>query len=426
MIHTVQTIPYPAGMPTHVTSRLHPFGTTIFAEMTALAQAHDAINLSQGFPDTDGPDALLDAAAGALREYHNQYAPLPGIPSLRGAIAERWNAAGKRHPDPDTEITVTAGCTEAIAATLMGLLEPGDEVILFEPFYDSYRACVALSDATPTFIQLRPTSLGRFTFDPADLTSAITPKTRAILLNTPHNPSGTVFTVDELTTIAEACQKHDLIAISDEVYEHLVLDDDSSEVRTQHTSIASLPGMQERTVTLSSLGKTYSVTGWKIGWAIAPHDLTKAVRAAHQFLTYAIATPLQHAAAFALTDPGCLAWINSLRTQLATNRDTLCHALTEIGFEPHRPQAGYFVLADHTRVSAPKGIEGDADLARVLAAAARVAVIPPSAFCVDPDLCKSQIRFAFCKQPQIIDAAIGRLHEWAGVPRFDPSAQARA
>jgi N-succinyldiaminopimelate aminotransferase len=404
-----------------VTSRLRPFGTTIFAEMTALAREHDAINLSQGFPDTDGPDALLDAAARALREHDNQYAPLPGLPALRSAIADRWWSSGNRRPDPDTEITVTAGCTEAIAATLLGLLEPGDEVILFEPFYDSYRACVALADATPKFVQLRPTSNGRFSFDPEDLAAAITPKTRAILLNTPHNPTGTVFSTDELTTIAEACQQHDLIAIADEVYEHLVLDQD-----TTHTSIASLPGMQDRTVTLSSLGKTYSLTGWKIGWAIAPPDLTKAVRSAHQFLTYAIATPLQHAAAFALTDPGCLAWIDTLRAQLATNRDTLCRALADLGFEPHRPQAGYFVLADHTRVSAPKGIEGDADLARALTADARVAAIPPSAFCVNPDLCKSQIRFAFCKKPEVIDEAIARLHAWVGVPMPDTTAQRQA
>lgn len=184
--------------------------------------------------------------------------------------------------------------------------------------------------------------------------------------------------------------------------------------------------MQDRTVTLSSLGKTYSLTGWKIGWAIAPPDLTKAVRSAHQFLTYAIATPLQHAAAFALTDPACLAWIDTLRAQLATNRDTLCRALADLGFEPHRPQAGYFVLADHTRVSVPKGIDGDADLARALTADARVAAIPPSAFCVDPDLCKSQIRFAFCKKPEVIDEAIARLHDWVGVPMPDTTAQRQA
>ena len=390
-----------------MTSRLRPFGTTIFAEMTALARANDAINLSQGFPDTDGPDALLDAAARALREHDNQYAPLPGLPSLREAIAGRWAGAGNRLPDPDAEITVTAGCTEAIAATLLGLLEPGDEVILFEPFYDSYRACVALADATPRFVRLRRGAGGRFGFDPDELADAITPRTRAVLLNTPHNPTGTVFGAAELEAIADACIGHDLIAICDEVYEHLVLDD----ART-HTSIASLPGMAERTVTLSSLGKTYSVTGWKIGWAIAPPDLTQAVRAAHQFLTYAIATPLQHAAAVGLTDPACLAWIGELRDRLRTNRDTLCSALDSLGFDPVVPDAGYFVMANHTSISAPKGLKDDVEVARAMAEQAGVAVIPPSAFCVDPELCRDQIRFAFCKSAGVIDEAVGRLEAW--------------
>lgn len=402
-------------MSTHVTSRLRPFGTTIFAEMTALAREHDAINLSQGFPDTDGPDALLDAAARAIREHDNQYAPLPGIPSLRAAIAARWADAGNRHPNPDTEITVTAGCTEAIAATLLGLLEPGDEIILFEPFYDSYRACVAMADASPRFVQLRPGNDAHYTFDPAELAAAMTPKTRAILLNTPHNPTGTVLGLEQLQSIADACTAHDLIAISDEVYEHLVLDE-----QTQHISIASLPGMADRTVTLSSLGKAYSVTGWKIGWAIAPPDLTQAIRAAHQFLTYAIATPLQHAAAFALTDPACLNWIDDLRARLRTNRDTLTAALAALGFDPIRPNAGYFIMADHTSISTPRGIPDDTALARVLTAEAGVAVIPPSAFCVDPHLCRSQLRFAFCKRTDVIDAAIARLEHWLLTPQSSP------
>ncbi len=405
---------------TRVTSRLRPFGTTIFAEMTALAREHNAINLSQGFPDSDGPEALLDAAARAIREHDNQYAPLPGLPALRRAISDAWSRAGNRAPDPDTEVTVTSGCTEAIAATLLGVLEPGDEVILFEPFYDSYRACVALADATPRFVQIRRAG-GDHTFDPGSLAAAITPRTRAILLNTPHNPTGAVFGESELAEIADACTKHDLIAISDEVYEHLVLDEDR-----RHLSIASLPGMRERTVTLSSLGKTYSVTGWKIGWAIAPPDLTRAVRAAHQFLTYAIATPLQHAAAFALTDPGCIAWMGSLRDRLRVNRNVLCRALTDLGFDPVLPHAGYFVMADHTRVSTPKGISGDVDMARAMTAEAGVAVIPPSAFCVDPQLCRSQVRFAFCKQPAVIDEAVARLHKWIGVPRPDTSSQRAA
>ncbi len=409
---------YPVRMPpqaprqrdSQVTSRLRPFGTTIFAEMTALAREHNAINLSQGFPDTDGPDALLDAAARAIHDHDNQYAPLPGLPVLRHAIADTWSANGNRTPDPESEITVTAGCTGAIAATLLGILEPCDEVVVFEPFYDSYRACVAMADAVPSFVQIRRGPEGRFVFDPAHLAAAITPRTRAILLNTPHNPTGTIFDDQQLGVIRDACLEHDLIAISDEVYEHLVLDDAS------HRSIASLAGMADRTVTLSSLGKTFSVTGWKIGWAIAPPDLTKAVRAAHQFLAYAVATPLQHAAAFALTDPDCDRWVGDLRDRLRTNRDTLSDALADLGFDPIQPQAGYFIMADHTAASSPRGLVDDVAVARALTAEAGVAVIPPSAFCVDRELCRDQLRFAFCKQPHVIDEAIARLRRWINEP----------
>lgn len=400
---------------TRVSSRLRPFGTTIFAEMTALAKDFNAINLSQGFPDTQGPASLLDAAARAIRERDNQYAPLPGLPSLRNAIATSWADAGNRNPDPDTEITVTAGCTEAIAATLLGILEPGDEVILFEPFYDSYRACVALADAKPKFVQIRPGGGGdeaRFGFCPDELKAAFSDKTKAVLVNTPHNPTGIIFTPQELTQIAALCIQHDCIAISDEVYEHLVLETPQS---ASHHSIAALPGMAERTITLSSLGKSYSVTGWKIGWAIAPPDLTTAIRSAHQFLTYAIATPLQHAAAFALTDQSCLAWRREWCKALSTNRDLLCRELTAIGFRCFSPEAGYFVMADHTAISQSLGLSDDASLVRAMTQHAGVAAIPPSAFCVDQELCKPFVRFAFCKQPDVLQDAVARLQAWVGV-----------
>ncbi len=404
-------------MATQQTSaRLRPFGTTIFAEMTALARQHDAVNLSQGFPDEDGPQLLHEAAARALRDHDNQYAPLPGTPDLRAAISQQWGTQGNRQPDPDTEITVTAGCTEAIAATALGLLNPGDEVILFEPFYDSYRACIALADAKPTFVQIKRTTdpltnTDRYTFDANHLAEVFTPNTRAILLNTPHNPTGSAFTRAELQLIADLCTKHDTVAISDEVYERL----DFNPARP-HISIASLPGMQDRTITLSSLGKTFSMTGWKIGWAIAPPHLTAAVRAAHQFLTFAVAKPLQHAAAAALTSPEAAAWVDSLRDTLKSRRDFFTTHLTSLGFDPVLPDAGYFVMAKHSAISERMGITNDADFVRRMTAEARVAAIPPSAFCVDPDLCRDAVRFAFCKNEQLLTEAVARLESWLSKP----------
>ncbi|MFG0283459.1 MAG: aminotransferase class I/II-fold pyridoxal phosphate-dependent enzyme, partial [Phycisphaerales bacterium JB039] len=274
-----------------VADRLRPFGVTIFAEMTRLAVEHGAVNLSQGFPDFDGPDFVKQALADAMNAGHNQYAPLGGIPALQQAIAD-WHAAawagGAPAVDPAACVTVTSGCTEAIPATMLGLLNPGHEIIIFEPFYDSYRACVAMAGATPRFVTLRPQADGAFAFDPDELRAAITPRTRAILVNTPHNPTGKVYTRDELQFIADLCIERDVIAITDEVYERLVFEPDLPHIR-----MASLPHMGERTVTLSSLGKTFSFTGWKIGWAVAPPDLSKGVRAAHQFLTYAVSTPAQ-------------------------------------------------------------------------------------------------------------------------------------
>ncbi|MBX9736519.1 MAG: aminotransferase class I/II-fold pyridoxal phosphate-dependent enzyme, partial [Phycisphaerales bacterium] len=343
------------------TSRaLAPFGTTIFATMTRLAQQHGAVNLSQGFPDFDGPEFVKDAAIAAIRREHNQYAPMPGIPSLRAALAARFTRSTAIACDPDTQVIVTAGCTEAIAACMLGLLNPGDEIILFEPFYDSYRACVAMAGATARFVALKPPThtpttasaahatgttnsshdassgeQGRihaapFTFDPEALAHAITPKTRAILINTPHNPTGKVFTRAELELIASLCIKHDVIAICDEVYERLLFD------THQHISLATLPGMSERTITLNSIGKTFSFTGWKIGWAIGPAPLIASVRAAHQFLTFAVATPLQHACVEALAREDEA--VGPLRALLDRNRSALCPALASLGFQVFQPE----------------------------------------------------------------------------------------
>jgi aspartate/methionine/tyrosine aminotransferase len=279
-----------------VAQRVGAFGETIFTPITALAVKHSAINLGQGFPNFDGPDFVKEAAIAAMQAGHNQYAPMYGIPELRAAIADWFCDGTELSVDPDAEITVTSGCTEAIPATLLGLINPGEEVIVFEPYYDSYCASLSLCGGVPRFVTLRPPD---FALDPDELRAAFGPKTRAIIVNTPHNPTGKVYDRAELELIASLCQEHDVLAITDEVYERLVFEG-------EHIRLASLPGMYERTVSLSSLGKTFSLTGWKVGWAVAPPPLTKGVRSAHQYLTFATATPMQHGAVAALRRTG--AW----------------------------------------------------------------------------------------------------------------------
>jgi aspartate/methionine/tyrosine aminotransferase len=399
-----------------VSTTLAPFGTSIFAEMTALANRHHAINLSQGFPDFDGPQFLKDAAVAAITAGHNQYARSFGIPALNAAIARDFTATGGYPiPEPDTHITVTSGCTEALPATILGLINPGDEVILIEPFYDSYPACIALARATPRVLTLRPQSTGHasgsFALDPAELESAFTPRTRAILLNTPHNPTGKVFSHAELAHIAALCIKHNVLCIVDEVYEKLIFNP-----TLPHLHIASFPGMAERTITLSSLGKSFSVTGWKIGWAIAPPHLTAGVRAAHQFLTFATSTPMQHAAAHALSSPDGAAYLQSLVAQYAAGRDQLAAALTSAGFLPSRTDGTYFIMADASRVisrlAARPGlghIQDDISLCRWMTEHLKIAAIPPTAFYINKAHGKHFVRFAFCKKPETLAAAASRL-----------------
>lgn len=380
-----------------VAQRLLPFGTSVFAEMTRLANQHQAINLAQGFPDFDGPPHVKAAAIDAIKAGHAQYARMTGVPALNETLATLWKRDTNQTIDPDTQVTITAGCTEAIAATLLGLLNPGDEVILFEPFYDSYRACVELACATPRFITLRAPD---FTFDESELRRAFTSRTRAILINTPHNPTGRVFTRDELSLIATLCQQHKAIAISDEVYEHLVYEG-------EHLRIATLPGMADRTITLSSLGKSFSLTGWKIGWAIAAPDLSKAVRAAHQFLTFAVNTPMQHAAVVALNSPP--SYFTQLLADYRRKRDLLASALTNIGFTLRKPQGSYFIYADHTAVSKPCNLADDIAFCKWLTANIGVAVIPPTAFYFNTAHGQPLVRFAFCKKDETLHAAIERL-----------------
>jgi aspartate/methionine/tyrosine aminotransferase len=386
-------------MSTRVAERLRPFGTTIFAEMSRLAAEHGAVNLSQGFPDFDAPGFIREAAAAAINAGHNQYGRSAGEPVLARAIAEDFGRRTGLAFDPLDEVTVTSGCTEAIAAALLGLINPGDEVVLFEPFYDSYRAAVAMAGATPRFVALREAD-GRFAPDLAELSAAFGPRTRAVLLNTPHNPTGSVFSVDELSAVAGLAIAHNAVVLADEVYEHLTYD-------ARHVSIASLPGMRERTVTLSSLGKTFSATGWKIGWAVAPRDLTAGVRAAHQFLTFSVSTPMQHAAAHAIRHGA--ASIAELQAGYRASRDFLAEHLGRLGFRVVMPQGTYFITAAHAAVSAALGVVGDVALARRLTLDPGVATIPPSVFCDRPGLMSGYLRFAFCKRRQTLEEAVARL-----------------
>jgi L-glutamine---4-(methylsulfanyl)-2-oxobutanoate aminotransferase len=393
-----------------IASRFQPFGLTIFAEMTALANKHGAVNLAQGFPDFDGPDPIKLAATEALRRGHNQYARMQGVPELNSAIVNKWKSQTNQDIDGETQVTVTSGCTEALAATFLGLINPGDEVILFEPYYDCYQAGIAMAGGTPSVVTLRTPSSPHqpFAFDADQLRRAVTNKTRAIVINTPNNPTGKVFSREELTTIADVCIKHNLIAITDEVYERLLFDP-----KLPHISIASLPGMADRTITLSSLGKTFSLTGWKIGWAIASRELTQCVRAAHQFLTFCSSTPLQHGAAAALThgEPH----ITQLVQDLSAGRDYLGKALESLGFRVFWPAGTYFIMADHAAVSRRMGIDpvDDAAFCRKLTTETGVAAIPPAGFYDNKQWGRPLARFAFCKKMDTLRTAVERLQRLA-------------
>lgn len=375
-------------------SRMRRFGTTIFAEMSALAVEHDAVNLGQGFPDTAGPQPVLDAAIEAIEAGRNQYPPGPGVPQLREAIAahqRRWYGLDW---DVDSEVLVTAGATEALAATIMALCEPGDELIAFEPFYDAYDADAVLAQATLVPVRL---DWPEFALDIDRLAAAITPNTRAILLNTPHNPTGHVFSRVELKQIAELAVVHDLIVITDEVYEHLAFD------AHRHIPIASLPGMRDRTLTISSGGKTFATTGWKVGWVTGAAELVSAVTAVKQWLTYVNAGPFQEgiAAGLALPDAEFVA----IREQLRSGRDLLVPALTDAGFAVAPVNGGYFAVAD----AAPLGVTDAAQLCRELPERIGVAAVPLSAFYRNASGAESLVRFAFCKRPEVLREAAARL-----------------
>ncbi len=379
----------------YLSSRLQGFGTTIFAEMTRLALAHDAVNLGQGFPNFDGPDFVKRAAIEAIEAGQNQYTRSFGIPDLNRAIAEHQRRFWGLDYDPDAEITVTTGATEAIFATLQALCEVGDEVILFEPYYDSYRASVSMAGARERLVALRPPD---FAYDRAELEAAFGPRTRAILLNTPHNPSGKVYGRAELEHIAELCRRHDVLAITDEVYEHLVFEG-------EHVSLASLPGMRERTVVISSLGKSFSFTGWKVGHACAPPALTRAIRSAHQFITFCNSGPFQPAAAAAYRAPDD--YFTQLRADYRARRDRLCTGLAEVGFGVIEPAGTYFVQTDIR----PLGWEDDVAFCQMLPEKIGVAAIPTSVFYDQRRDGRHLVRFAFCKTLDVIDAGLERLQK---------------
>lgn len=368
--------------------------------MTALANRCGAVNLAQGFPDFDGPEVAKEGAIGAIRGGEGQYSRMIGVPPLNEAIAKSWEARGFGRRDPETEVTVTSGCSEAIVAALMGLFDPGDEVVVFEPFFDFYTACSAMAGLKCRFVTLRPPSsgAGAFTFDEGELARAFTPRTRAVIVNTPHNPTGKVYTREELGAIARLCQKHGAIAITDEVYEHLVY-----EPTLPHVPLATIPGMEDRTVTLSSLGKTFSLTGWKVGWAIASPGLSAGVRAAHQFLTFCSATPLQHGGAAALANPG--EHTREVARLYAENRDVLSRGLEEAGLRVFPSHSTYFVMADHSGL----GLGDDRGFCIHLAEKVGVAAIPPGVFYSDRATGRDLVRFAYCKKRETIAEAVRRL-----------------
>ncbi|KAF4409803.1 MULTISPECIES: pyridoxal phosphate-dependent aminotransferase [Streptomyces] len=376
--------------------RLAEFGTTIFAEMSALALSTGSINLGQGFPDTDGPEEIREAAVRALRDGRgNQYPPGPGVPELRAAIAghqQRYYGLGY---DPDSEVLVTAGATEAVAAALLALLEPGDEVIALEPYYDSYAAGIALAGGVRVPVTLRPAD-GSYHLDLDELRAAVTPRTRLILLNTPHNPTGTVLTREELAAIAELACERDLLVVTDEVYEHLVFDG-------EHIPVACFPGMRERTVSISSAGKTFSFTGWKVGWVTGAPELVTAVRSAKQYLTYVSAGPFQHAVAEALRLPD--SYFTALREDLRGKRDLLVDGLTEAGFAVYRPAGTYFVTTDIR----PLGFDDGFAFCRALPERCGVVAVPTAVFYDHREQGAPFVRFAFCKRRSVLSEASARL-----------------
>ena len=376
--------------------RVSGFGTTVFTEITALANETGAVNLGQGFPDFPTPDFVKQAGIAAIQADANQYAPGSGNMRLREAIAAKMERMYGLKTNPATDITVTAGATEAIFAAIQGLVDPGDEVILFEPAYDSYLPAVQFAGGIPRYCTLRPPD---WKVEAEALAPLFNDKTKLILINTPHNPTGKVFTADELALIAELCQKHDVIALTDEVYEHITYDG------VVHKPLATLPGMRERTVMISSLGKTYSVTGWKVGWAVAPAELNRAVFQVHQFVTFCGAAPMQEAAVAALHAPD--SYYHEFQQMYQANRDFLMECLDDAGLRPIPPQGAFYTMVDISRL----GFEDDRAFCKWLISEVGVAAIPPASFYHNPADGAGLARFAFCKSRATLEEAARRLEK---------------
>jgi N-succinyldiaminopimelate aminotransferase len=378
---------------------LTPFGTTIFAEMSALAIEHDAINLGQGFPDTDGPQEVLDAAKAAIDGGRNQYPPGPGVPELLDAISLHQKRFYGLDVDPRSEVLVTVGATEAIFATIMALVQPGDEVVTFEPYYDSYAASIALAGG------VRKTSVLRFPdweVDEESLRAAFSDRTRMVLLNTPHNPTGKVFSRAEIDLICRLAIEHDAWVVTDEVYEHLLFDG------AEHISVATLPGMWERTITISSAGKTFSTTGWKVGWISGPAEAVSAVRAVKQFTTFVGSGPFQPAVAVGLGMADDV--YAGLSASLRGKRDLLVAGLRAAGLPVSVPAGTYFVIADAAALGTTDGLE----FCRELPGRVGVVGVPGSVFCDDKEAARTLVRFAFCKRDEVLEEAVRRLASLRG------------
>jgi len=381
-------------MSIHPSAKAARFTESVIREMTRLANLHGAVNLSQGFPDFPAPEEVKEAARRAISSDVNQYAITWGARSLREAIAAKFTRLYGVAVDPEREVTVTCGSTEAMIATLLAVLDPGDEVVVLEPFYENYGPDAVLSGAVPRFVKLRPPG---WSFDPDELRRAFSAKTRAIIVNTPNNPTGRVFRRDELELIAGLCREHDALAITDEIYEHILYDG------AVHIPMATLPGMAERTVTINGMSKTYGVTGWRVGWAIAPPVLTAAIRKVHDFLTVGAASPLQEAGALALALPG--EYYRALAAGYARRRDRLVPILQRAGFRTHVPRGAYYVMTEIDGL----GWDDDVAFARHLVEEVGVAVVPGSSFYRDPADGRRQVRFAFCKKDATLDEAERRL-----------------
>ena len=382
-----------------MSQRVAGFGATIFSDINALALEHNAVNLGQGAPDFDGPPEVLAAAVRAVNSALNQYPPGTGMKSAREAIAHHAERFYGQRMNPDNEVLVTTGATEGVFAAVLGLTDPGDEIIVFQPVYDTYVPNLVMAGVVPRYVKLRG---DHWRFDPEELAQAFNSRTRAIIVNSPHNPTGKVYSHDELRIVADLCHKHNVVAITDEVYEHILYDG------AIHTRLATLPGMRERTLTISSLGKTFSVTGWKIGWAIGAAPLVHAVNQAHQFITYAVASPLQAAAATALELP--FSFYENLQASYQARRDRVIDVLQKVGFKVLKPQGSYFVMVDW-RAVAPSHVQDDMQFAEWLIRKVGVACIPASPFYQDSEkhLGKNFARFAVCKKDQTLDAAAERL-----------------